>query len=137
MSQMFDSFPEDRFFNSGFADGLKYGHVNGSQQMYQEGENLGRKLGKKLGLIYTDLILLKKSTSKHHFQIDRLVEQVLDFPLSNEEDPLKDDLLKRIETKHREFMLIHGFHIHSLNKIINKLDLSFYLQFIHIMVDYA
>jgi predicted transposase YdaD len=123
-----DSFPETEYYQKGFSDGIKYGKQKGREEMLLEGEEYGRELGIMLSTIYTDLHTLtqKICDEKKLASLHKLMQDILEYPLDNETDPLKEGQLERIKNKYRELTLLYGLETVSISTKSGKnQDLSF------------
>jgi flagellar biosynthesis/type III secretory pathway protein FliH len=112
-----DSFPETEFYEKGYQDGIEYGAQKGREEMFLEGESYGQELGSLLGTLYKDLYNLsqKVSEEKKLLLLQKLMRDILEYPLDNETDPTKEERLEHIKNRHRELVLLYKLESVSLS----------------------
>lgn len=121
-----------RGINEGFQDGLVAGRQEGLKEGFREGFKSGEEFGTRIGNSMTTLIQILQSGTLETTLIEtaqKLLSDIGNISLSNEEDPEKESRLSQIEAKIKALTVnfskkVKNTLINRINKI-SKDELSF------------
>lgn len=114
-----------RGINDGFQDGLVAGRHEGLKEGFREGFKSGREFGTRVGNFIVPLLQILQSDSTETNLIEsarKLLSEIGNISLTNEEDPEKESHLSQIEAKIKALTV--NFTKKVKNTSINRINKS-------------
>lgn len=98
---------EEEGYREGLTSGRSHGLNEGFALGYEEGSKIGSNLGNISGL-FLGLLNKPETPEAVKRRIEKTLQEIIDFPLTNDEDDMKETKLNRIDAAFREVSSIMG-----------------------------
>ena len=94
------------YYNEGYERGLVEGVRGGFEEGYIMGREEGTLLGEELGRLAANILLIKKKSSENgnnvNVRLERLWKEIFSYPMNNEENGEKANMIHRIRSANLE-----------------------------------
>ena len=114
-----------RGINEGFRDGLESGRQEGFKEGFREGFRSGNEFGIRIGQSIVPLLQILQIETSETVLIEaalKLLSEIGNISLSNEEDPEKESRLSQIEVKIKALTV--NFSKKAKTTLINRINKS-------------